>query len=143
MDDIIVKAFSDFLAVVLPVLLSALAAVAVNYFRLLEQRIKNEKPDLYKVLDLLVKQGVSAAEQLGLNGQIEDKKAYALKYVQDMLNQYGLKEIDVAIIEAKIEAAVFDEITKNKPTVTTTKTISGGDSLSTPTITTTNAVSAG
>jgi LL-H family phage holin len=115
MNDIIMKAFSDFLAIVLPVLVSALAAVAVNYFRLLEQRIKNEKPDLYKVLDVLVKQGVSAAEQLGLNGEIADKKTYAIKYVQDMLNQYGLKGIDVSVIEAKIEAAVFDEITKSKP----------------------------
>lgn len=115
MNEIIMKAFSDFLAIVLPVLVSAVAAVAVNYFRLLEQRIKNEKPDLYKVLDILVKQGVSAAEQLGLNGEIADKKAYAIKYVQDMLAQYGLKGIDVSVIEAKIEAAVFDEITKNKP----------------------------
>lgn len=113
--DIIVKAFSDFLAVVLPVLASLLAAVLVNYFRLLQQRIQAEKPDLYKILDLLVKQGVQAAEQLGLNNAILDKKAYALKYVQDALNQYGLKEIDVSIIEAKIEAAVFAEINKDKP----------------------------
>jgi LL-H family phage holin len=120
--DILAKAFGDFLIVVLPVLASALAAVAVNYFRLLEQRIKNEKPDVYKILDIIVRQAVSAAEQLGLNGEIADKKAYAIKYVQDMLNAYGFDEIDVALIDAKIEAAVFDELNKTQLVTTTTTT---------------------
>jgi len=114
MNDILTKALADFLAIVLPVLVSALAAVAVNYFRLLEQRIKNEKPQLFVILDVLVKQAVQAAEQLGLNGEIADKKAYAIDYVQKMLDSYGFKDIDVSLIEAKIESAVFAEINKDK-----------------------------
>jgi len=55
---------------------------------------------------------VKAAEQANLSGQIEDKKDYAVAVAMEWLQARGLK-IDLSVIDAAIEAAVFDEF--NKP----------------------------
>jgi LL-H family phage holin len=58
-------------------------------------------------LGLVVKTAVFAAEQIYGNGKGEAKKAYAIAVVQKWVDKSGLK-IDVSLIEAEIEEAVFE-----------------------------------
>jgi hypothetical protein len=55
---------------------------------------------------------VKAAEQAGGVELAEEKKAYAIKFVEDWLASMGLN-IDLDLVDAAIEAAVFSEF--NKP----------------------------
>jgi hypothetical protein len=58
---------------------------------------------------------VQAAEQAFNAKIIQDKKAYAIQVAQDYLAEYGIK-VNLATIEAAIEAAVWTEINREKPT---------------------------
>jgi len=64
------------------------------------------------ILEEIALVAVKAAEQANLSGQIEDKKDYAVAVAMEWLKARGLK-IDLSVIDAAIEAAVFDEF--NKP----------------------------
>jgi LL-H family phage holin len=61
----------------------------------------------------MAKIAVKAAEGLQLAGKIADKKEYAINLMQHQLDSKGIK-INLAIIEAAIEAAVFEEFNKAK-----------------------------
>lgn len=68
------------------------------------------------ILDEFINTVVKAAEQNGLNGLLPDnaaKKAWAIKQVQDWLDARGLS-INVAEIEAAIEAAIMDGVHKGE-----------------------------
>lgn len=60
------------------------------------------------VLQTIATIGVQAAEQLYASEAGDDKKAYAIQYVQNELDRHGLK-FDVDAIETAIEAAVLAE----------------------------------
>ena len=64
-------------------------------------------------LDEAVFMAVRAAEQLGLKDKVLVKKDWAVTKAQEILDARGIK-VDVAIIEAAIEAAVLQEFNKNK-----------------------------
>ena len=98
-----------------PILAGLLAAWLVGIVRLVWQRIKVEKPQLGYVLENIAITAVRAAEQSGAAGYIQDKKQYAIQYVQNYLNTQGWGAIDVALIEGAIEAAVWEEFNKDKP----------------------------
>lgn len=102
----------EFLKIVLPVLATLLAGLAIQGVRWLEEKIKSERPDIYMTLSWLASAAVKSAEQAGAAGLIEDKKKYALDLIQKRLVEYGIT-VDISEIEAEIEKAVFEEI--NKP----------------------------
>lgn len=63
------------------------------------------------LLESIAAIAVKAAEQSNLAGLVTNKKEYAVKVAQQWLEDKGFS-VDVAIIEAAIEAAVFEEINK-------------------------------
>lgn len=65
----------------------------------------------------IAKVAVLAAEQSGLSGLIEDKKNYAIRVAEQMLEERGIK-IDLDTLTAAIEAAVLNEL--NYPLVQNT-----------------------
>jgi hypothetical protein len=95
----------------LPIMLASFTAVAVQWFRVLEAKLKAEKPTEYAKLEWLCNNAVIIAEQMKLANLIEDKKKWAVDYVQKKVDEQGLK-FDVATIEQEIEKAVYGEITK-------------------------------
>jgi len=105
---------TPFLAAVLPALAAALASLVVAWIVKVigEIKAKLDERTLW-LLNEATRAAVLAAEQMNLSGQIADKKVYAMKVAQDWLAAHGLK-VDLAIIEAKVEAAVLEEFNKGK-----------------------------
>lgn len=73
-------------------------------------------------LSNFVKTAIKSAQQLVNSNQLEDlvatKKAYVLQVVQDYANLHGVK-VNVSVIEAEVEAAIYSGIKKsNIPAVT-------------------------
>lgn len=101
------------LKILLPVVVSALAAYLIAQAKLLWARAKNAQPDLADTLEWAARTAVFAAEQAGAAALIEDKKNYALDVAQMWLKSKGLP-IDLDMIDAAIEAAVYSEINKDK-----------------------------
>jgi hypothetical protein len=64
------------------------------------------------VVEQIATIAVKAAEQIDLAGDLDSKKDYAVAVAMEWLKARGLK-IDLSVIDAAIEAAVFDEF--NKP----------------------------
>jgi len=102
-----------FLVIVLPILATFLAGLVVQQIRLVQEKIKNERPDIYGILAFLTEAAVKSAEQAKIAELIDDKKAYAIQFVQDRLATYGIK-MDVSLIAAEIEKAVFESINQPK-----------------------------
>ena len=86
--------------VVIPFVLGGIAAwLAVN---------KPKDSDTLSVLLYdLAQMAVMAAEQLYQSKQIQDRKAYAVKALQDALSRYVKTPLDGSVLEAAIEAAVY------------------------------------
>jgi hypothetical protein len=101
------------LKILLPVVFSALAAYLIAQARLLWARAKAGKPDLADTLEWVARTAVFAAEQAGAAELILDKKDYAIEVAEMWLESKGLP-IDLDMIEAAIEAAVYSEINKDK-----------------------------
>lgn len=98
-----------------PVLASLLAAVLVAQAKMLWARAKQYNPDVTDALEWAARMAVKAAEQAGAADLIADKKAYALDVAEKWLAAKGLT-IDLDLLDAAIEAAVFEELNANKPT---------------------------
>jgi hypothetical protein len=112
--DLLVKFVYIFLSAALPVLATYAVKFMNKGLQYLDAKVKSAQPDVYAQLDAIVKMGVFAAEQAGINGWAEDKKSFALDLVQKELLARGFNDFDVAQLEAKIEAAVYAEINKDK-----------------------------
>ena len=109
----LLNAIIPVLVTAMPVLMTALVALLVQYIRLAQEKIKAAKPDEYAIFERICEKAVYIAEQLKLAGFIEDKKAYAINYVQKKIDETGIK-IDLAMIEEEIERIVFEELNKGK-----------------------------
>lgn len=59
----------------------------------------------------VVETGIYHAEQLGITGKIDDKKAVALAYAHARLETLGV-EVDLATLTAELEAAVLRNFPK-------------------------------
>lgn len=92
------------------------AVLAAYATRVLKRKLSEIEARLDGEQRLLVRElaqmAVNAAEQLGLSEQIEDKKKYAVEYVEGALASRGVY-LDAGQIVAEIEAAVWVEI--NRP----------------------------
>lgn len=102
--DTLAKFAQDLLAVALPII----AVAALNW---LKGEVERRK--LGGLIDQYAPMVVRAAEQLELGKVITDKKAYALKRLDEILTSHGVK-VDQALIELAVEAAVMDEFNKWK-----------------------------
>jgi len=120
------------LAAQVAVLLGALVVKAVNEIK------AKLTADQLVVLQTAVDIGVKAAEQLDLNGAINDKKIEALKIAQNYLDVHGVK-IDLSVLESAIEAAVYEAFntgkTRTETAVSTEVKTSDGIVTSTETVT--------
>lgn len=71
------------------------------------------QPKAAELLEQIAPIAVRAAEQAHLGGLIQDKKTYALEYVEKWLAAQGMT-IDLDLISAAIEAAVWEEFNKKR-----------------------------
>jgi hypothetical protein len=105
----------QFLSVVLPVLVSALAVLAVAKIKQVVANIKAKlSEEMAWALDEAVIAAVNAAEQANLAGYVADKKEYAIDVAQEWLEFRGFK-IDLSVIVARVEAAVWTELNRDNP----------------------------
>jgi hypothetical protein len=112
------KFLIDFLNAAMPVLvpliitlIGAGIGLLIQYIRLIGEKIKNEKPSTYDMLEKFSVNAVLIAEQLKLSGFIENKKDWAINYVQSELNKLKIV-LDVENISNMIEKALFEKINR-------------------------------
>jgi hypothetical protein len=112
------KLMIDIANAVIPVIAPALvmlagifAAYFVQQVRLLQEKIKAEQPDEYAMIEYWAGKAVVVAEQLKIGGYIDDRKKYALDYLQNKLDMLGIKW-DLAMLSDEIEEAVYRELPK-------------------------------
>jgi hypothetical protein len=108
------KILETVIMVLIPVLIPALVAYLIALTKKALAQAKAGKPDLMFALEEAAKFAVQAAEQSQLSGLITDKKAYALQIAEDYLVSKGVK-LDLHMIDAAIESAVWTELNKEKP----------------------------
>ena len=109
------KSFANSLIMAFAPIIAALIAgwLAVTIKRIWAG-IKADRPELAYTLETVARIAVQAAEQAGAAGYIEDKKQYAIEFIQNYLDAQGWGAIDVSVIEAAIEAAVYNEFNKDE-----------------------------
>ena len=71
-----------------------------------------DKPNLVWALEQAAEIAVAAAEKMNLSGFIRNKREYAVEIVQRFLDEAGWDEIDVALLEAAVEAEVLKQFPK-------------------------------
>lgn len=109
-----------FLEIVLPVLATALAGLAIAWITKVISDLKSKLTDEQKwLIDNIIQTAVFAAEQVNLKGLVVDKKEYALSIAEKWMAEKGLN-IDAHVLDAMIEAAVYEELNRDKTTTTTT-----------------------
>lgn len=84
-------------------LLTALVAMAVKFIR-----VKTTAAQ-FEFIQNTAAIAVSAAEQMGMTGAVEDKKTFALNHIEDELAKRGIK-VTARQLDTAIEAAVHDGI---------------------------------
>lgn len=93
-------------------LLAGFAPMVWSFLRAKTAEIKQEVGESrFGQIEKIVRAGVLAAEQSGLAKDAlvtaSNKKAWALDFVHQQLEHYGLK-VDVEAVDRLVEAAVFD-----------------------------------
>lgn len=91
-----------------PILASLIAAWVLAKTKAAWDSIKAERPDLAMILQTAATMAVRAAEQSKMSELITNKKAYALDIAEKWLLEKGIT-VDLALIDAAIEAAVLTE----------------------------------
>jgi len=109
--DFLSKVVEGVLLALAPVLAAALASWCIAKVKTAwaDFKVAQQVPSywLEEVAEIVVK----AAEQMELAKIINDKKSYAVQTAQLWLEQQGYK-VDLAVIEAAIEAAVIEQFPK-------------------------------
>lgn len=98
----------------LPVLAMFAVGYLVNIGGQLWNAYRADKPYAANAIESAAFMAVKAAEQAGAAGFIQNKKQYALEAANAMLKANGLK-IDIALIAAAVEAAVYEQFNKDRP----------------------------
>jgi hypothetical protein len=111
MQDQLSKLLQDALVLLLTGLVGILIPFALNWVKLKLANLNQAQLDL---MQQAVAMFVSAAETLGVADRIEDKKEWVLGEIQVYLNSKGIK-LDVQLIDAAIEAEVFNQFNRYKP----------------------------
>lgn len=97
----------------MPVLASMVAAWLFAQVKSAWLNFKEDHAANYWVIEGIASIAVKAAEQAAVAGLIAEKKDYAVEIAQQYLLERGLK-INLDVIEAAIEAAVYSEFNKVK-----------------------------
>lgn len=106
------KLISDLLFELLKAFLVPLAGLAAAYlFKAFQKKAAELDQQQQWILDNVIEIAVKAAEQLYKSGDGAEKKAYALSVAEQWLEKYNIT-IDLHVLEAAIEAAVFDQFPK-------------------------------
>jgi hypothetical protein len=113
MDEFWSKLLQSLATEFLPVLFVVALGYLVKAFGSLWTDFKFNEPDKAHALEMAVALAVKAAEQAGASEFIESKKDYALDVAERWLHMRGVK-VDLNLIDAAIEAAVYDEFNRNK-----------------------------
>ena len=103
---IVISVLNAILMAALPALVVALIAAVIGFARKEWALFKAAQPVLADKVSFYVRIAVQAAEQAGLAGLVDDKKAYAIQVAIRWLAQVGLNGINVVLIEAEIERQV-------------------------------------
>lgn len=121
----IISAFLQALLILAaPFIVGIVVAQAVRLTRTAWRELKEHQPAAAAALEVAASLAVTAAEQAGLTGLIENKKQYALEIAQQYLAMRGIK-LDLKLIDAAIESAVYVEI--NRPELVLPEATPGGD----------------
>ena len=111
-----VNLLQEFAFNLMVIALPILAAFAIALLKAGVKKVLAEaeaaKPELAGFLRVAAELAVAAAEQMELAGFVQDKKEYALEVVQKFLDEHGWNEVDVAVLEAAIEAEVLKQFPK-------------------------------
>ena len=107
------KILETIIMVLVPILIPVLVAYLAALTRKTWAQAKQAQPDLTYYLEQAASFAIAAAEQLKLAGIITDKKLYALQVAEDYLTAKGVT-IDLHLIDAAIEAAVWHELNQPK-----------------------------
>ena len=107
------KLLQDVVVLAVSAIAPALFALIVVLIRKKFAEFKNLYPDYGYLIEQAASFAVKAAEQSNFAGLIEDKKEYAIGVAQEYLNAHKVK-IDVAVIEAAIESAIYSEMNKER-----------------------------
>lgn len=113
MNDIVSAVLQSVLGYVLPLLAVSLTGLVVAKIRETWRRIEMKQPDLTYEVMKVTRLAIAAAEQAGAANLINDKKKYALNIAEKWLSDAGIK-IDLDLISAAIEAAIFAEFNRDK-----------------------------
>ena len=97
-----------------PIIAGLIAGYIAVAIKRLWAKIQADKPELAYTLDTIARMAVQAAEQAKFHDYIDSKKTYAIEFVQNYLTAQGWGVIDVDVIKAAIEAAVFNEFDKDE-----------------------------
>lgn len=97
----------------LPIVAVAIISVLVSWAKLLWAKAKSWNPDTTDLLEEAAKVAVTAAEQAGAAKLIESKKEYAFDIAERWLELRGV-HIDLDLIDAAIEAAVYEKFNAGK-----------------------------
>lgn len=102
------EAISPALQTLLISLLSALVAYVIAFVKkqadLLKAKLTQEQQVIFEIL---AEKAVSAAEQIYKSEESQEKKQFAIQYLERNLEKLGLS-VDFDTIVAEIESAVFD-----------------------------------
>lgn len=107
----LINAIIPVLLTSLPLVMTALFGLIIQYIRLVQAKIKNENPKEYEKIESITRSAVLIAEQMKIGGVIQDKKKYAIEYAQRELDKVGIK-MDLYRISEEIEKAVYLEFNK-------------------------------
>jgi hypothetical protein len=109
----------DFVSSLLQALLLAvLPPLAIQLSALAFQAYKDQRASLtlkqQAILDLGIQTAIFAAEQVYKAGKGAEKKQYAIGVAEQWFARYGLK-FDLGVVEAQIEAAVYEQLQRDFP----------------------------
>lgn len=97
----------------LPVIAAFVVGLLYALLRKTWAEFKEAQPDIAWAVERAASMAVKAAEQAGAAGYIEDKKSYAMQIADEWLKSKGM-DFDLNLLDAAIEAAVYDEINRQK-----------------------------
>jgi hypothetical protein len=106
--DFLSKVVEGVLLAIAPVLAAALASWLIAKVKTAWVDFKEAQQVPAYLIEQIAEIVVKAAEQMKLAGLIEEKKDYAVATAQLWLEEQGYK-VDLAVIEAAIEAAVAEQ----------------------------------
>ena len=113
MDTFWAELLQKMLVAILPIVASAVVGLLYTMIRAKWAEFKGNQPQWGYAIEQAASLAIKAAEQAGAAGYVDDKKKYALDVAERWL-KLNRVPIDLDLIDAAIEAAVFKELNQDK-----------------------------